>query len=517
MKYFLTGFITFIAMLYFYSFTAYAETATSIDSSFTVTYGDGDSAWQGESVYHKYVDDFVSRDDKKLNRLYLVVNCPNFVRYGEPVKESYIMQFWYTDSKDILSWKETVNSSTIGDYTFDFFNVYSTPRWTVGDNRIWCSAFSDGYKNLIQSFSQPAFFYDNTDNRDVYQIAEEFINDYLADGSIDLDGFYFNNDPLKCPSDVLMTYMDYMGSDYGNTEGVAPRLYFYPEDVLGKKIVVKFTYKYNTFVKRDMSLMEQMKHPTYALSGKECPRVELEFTRQLELDIPETLDKIPEFNTFDNVLSIPPLFYDVETNKIVVMDYPKYKDIKNEIHNCIKNYPFKIGTPVCVDCNPFAGNPYKNEYKHIGKAVSISADCQLFKNDKATPIFNIFLKINKNSSDISTYTNPDDGNTSVKNDGQANVFAGTNQDGEKNDFGNKFSDSEWDSFLNGSDTTKIDDNMTFSDAISWLKKLTKTLKEFPNFFAEFFSYLPLSDEVGITFMAIILVGLIVGFLKLIIS
>lgn len=331
-----------------------------------------------------------------------------------------------------------------------------------------------------------------------------------------VDGDPITNTPISCPSnaafDALLYFDDFYKSKDIDYRSIGSEVSFYPDEVLGKSITLNYTYDTNTYVLRDLTALEFLKHPTYGNGSKRYPKIKLTYTTSLTYDIPNTIEELQDIansSPDSDIYTKSGIYYNSKSHKIVIRHFMKYKEYKEIIHNLVKNYnELKIGKAKCKDCLG-DGIQYPNKYKHIGKPFSVSLKAQLSQNNVKSNVFS-FKAEYFSKSQGGTYYNPDNDTTLDKNHNDNLIFNGTDKDGNKNDY---LTDERYDQ---AKEDDKIED-MEFKDAVSWLKSLTKSLKDFPEFFADYFSFIPWASTYAQLVMCLLIVGVVVGFLKLLLS
>ena len=336
-----------------------------------------------------------------------------------------------------------------------------------------------------------------------------------------VDGDPITNTPISCPSNAAFDALLYFDNFYEPKDkndkdyrSIGCEVSFYPDEVLGKSITLNYTYDTNTYVKRKLTALESLKHPTYYNTSKSYPKIKLTYTTSLSYDIPNSIEELQDIanlsvDEYADLYLKSGIYYNSKSHKIVIRHFMKYKEYKEIIHNLIKNYnELKIGKAICKDCNGEA-NIYINKYKHIGKPFSVSLKAQLSQNNVKSNVFSFSAEFfSKSQGGI--YYNPDNDTTLDKDHNDNLIFNGTDKDGTKNDY---LTDERYDQAL---DDNKIED-MEFKDAVSWLKSLTKSLKDFPEFFADYFAFIPWASTYAQLVMCLLIIGVVVGFLKLLLS
>jgi hypothetical protein len=341
---------------------------------------------------------------------------------------------------------------------------------------------------------------------------------------IDSNGNIVEKETLQCPSNVYLSYMNNLGSnyvdtDYGNIESEIYSLWFYPEDVLGTTVSIEYIEEYHTIFHRLLTTTEKLKHPTYATTeSKQYPTTTILMSKKSDVVIPANIEDIPNVGDVDHFINLPNVVYDEDTNKIRINYIQMANNTRSFIVDYINDIDLKIG--VAEPVNQLLGYDKKNKYSGIGTPISVIANCVITSSFGSTPEFTVKVGCS-NSAETSVYTTSD-GSISISDndDDTIDAFMGMNSDGSNNGY---LSDDEYNRISQGMSKTDYygydtsnDVDMNFSDSVSWFKSLIKTMKEFPSFFIEFFEYIPYAKVVGQTLMALLVIALVVAFVKIII-
>ena len=354
-----------------------------------------------------------------------------------------------------------------------------------------------------------------------------------------------NIQTIDCPTDAdvnLYNFLSYNeAKKYKDVKPCIDAEYiFYPSEVAGKTFSVNQTLNFKETVDEDMSVSQMLSHPIYhAFNGVHT--IYYSYKKDYTFDIPADYQSLPSNYTDYNDSSITyPVYYDPATNKIYVRISVLRKDIEDDYHKYLKDFKnwsdddpnkkvFKYGHPICYDCD-LGTKDYAGKYKHIGdichsdKHHTLDATCQLTTDSASSDYFHFFSNLdpdeNLKVSEDSTYIDSN-GDKHTK-DGNASIrFLDSEPQGGTNGYiDSHYTDSDKDIIYNTRDDFDLDSDHkvkdpSFSDAVNVLKNLLKSLKDFPQFFSDFFGFLPGSYALATLLMILLTIMLVVGFIKLV--
>lgn len=360
------------------------------------------------------------------------------------------------------------------------------------------------------------------------------------------DDVQSNIQTISCPSDADVNLYNFLGYNeakkYKNVKPCIDAEYiFYPSEVAGKTFSVNQTFNFKEKVQeRWDSLSDYFSHAAYFSKNRDRT-IYYSYTKEYNFDIPSDYQSLPSNFTDYNDSSIThSVYYDPATNKIYVRvsvlrsdiedDYHKYlKDFKNWSDDDPNKKQFKYGHPVCNDCE-FDTKNYAGKYKHIGdpchsdKHHTLDATCQLTTDSASSDYFHFYSNLDPDNhlknSDDSTYI--DSAGDKHHKDGNASIrFLDSEPQGGTNGYiDSHYTDSDKDIIYNTKDDFNLDSdnkvkNPSFTDSVNTLKNLLKSLKDFPQFFADFFDFLPGSYALATLLMILITIMIVVGFVKLV--
>lgn len=379
--------------------------------------------------------------------------------------------------------------------------------------------------------------------RDAYTLAMQKL-EKISNGISD-DDVTCNIQTIDCPSDAdvnLYNFLSYNeAKKYKDVKPCIDAEYiFYPSEVAGKTFSVNQTLNFKETVDEDMSVSQMLSHPIYhAFNGVHT--IYYSYKKDYTFDIPADYQSLPSNYTDYNDSSIKhSVYYVPDTNKIYVRISVPRKDIEDDYHKYLKDFKnwsdddpnkkeFKYGHPICYDCD-LGTKDYAGKYKHIGdichsdKHHTLDSTCQLQSDSASSDYFHFFSNLDPDEnfkvSDDSTYV---DGNGDKHNkDGNASIrFLDSEPQGGTNGYiDTHYTDSDKDIIYNTRDDFNLDSDHkvkdpSFSDAVNVLKNLLKSLKDFPQFFSDFFGFLPGSYALATLLMILLTIMLVVGFIKLV--
>lgn len=355
-----------------------------------------------------------------------------------------------------------------------------------------------------------------------------------------------NIQTIDCPSDAdvnLYNFLSYNeAKKYKDVKPCIDAEYiFYPSEVAGKTFSVNQTFNFKEKVQeRWDSLSDYFSHAAYFSKNRDRT-IYYSFTKDYTFDIPADYQSLPSNYTDYNDSSVThSVYYDPATNKIYVRVSVLRSDIEKDYHNYLKDFKnwsdddpnkkqFKYGHPVCNDCE-FDTKNYAGKYKHIGdpchsdKHHTLDSTCQLHSDSASSDYFHFFANLDPDNhlknSDDSTYI--DSAGDKHHKDGNASIrFLDSEPQGGTNGYiDTHYTDSDKDIIYNTKDDFNLDsDNKvkdpSFSDSVNTLKNLLKCLKDFPQFFADFFEFLPGSYALATLLTILLTIMLVVGFIKLV--
>ena len=379
--------------------------------------------------------------------------------------------------------------------------------------------------------------------QDAYTLAMEKL-EKISNGMSD-DDVTSNIQTISCPTDAdvnLYNFLSYNeAKKYKNVKPCIDVEYiFYPSEVAGKTFSVNQTLNFKETVDEDMSVSQMLLHPIYhAFNGVHT--IYYSYKKDYTFDIPADYQSLPSNYTDYNDSSITyPVYYDPATNKIYVRISVLRKDIEDDYHKYLKDFKnwsdddpnkkvFKYGHPICYDCD-LGTKDYAGKYKHIGdichsdKHHTLDATCQLLTDSASSDYFHFYSNLdpdeNLKVSEDSTYI--DSNGDKHNKDGNASIrFLDSEPQGGTNGYiDTHYTDSDKDIIYNTKDDFDLDSDHkvkdpSFSDAVNVLKNLLKSLKDFPQFFSDFFGFLPGSYALATLLMILLTIMLVVGFIKLV--
>lgn len=368
----------------------------------------------------------------------------------------------------------------------------------------------------------------------------------ISNGQSDSD-VTCNIQTIDCPTDAdvnLYNFLSYNeAKKYKDVKPCIDAEYiFYPSEVAGKTLSINQTLNFKEKVGVNMSFSESISHPLYSLFN-DVQTIYYSYTKDYSFDIPSDYQSLPSNYTDYNDSSIKhSVYYVPDTNKIYVRVSVLRKDIEDDYHKYLKNFKnwsdddpnkklFKYGYPFCDDDNsPDDVGNHAGKYKHIGdpcrsdKHHTLDSTCQLHSDSASSDYFHFYSNLDSDEhlkvSDTSTYVDSN-GDKHTK-DGNASIrFLDSEPAGGTNGYiDSHYTDSDKDIIYNTRDDFNLDsDNKvkdpSFSDSVNTLKNLLKSLKDFPQFFADFFDFLPGSYALATLLMILITIMIVVGFVKLV--
>lgn len=330
--------------------------------------------------------------------------------------------------------------------------------------------------------------------------------------AMDENGNVISSQPLKSPSDSVIYGLNCLDSQFA-TPLIGSELYFYPDEIAGCTLVINYTYNFDTTVQRIMSATEKIKHPTYVInSSKAAPTLSVYIQKEYNITIPDDYTTLPEYDGM--LVGETGVYYSAASNKIVVRHEIAKESVKTSIEEFVKNYELKIGKATCFDCYTGEKSSAKNYYAHIGNPNSILANCVLSR-DRKTAQFELeyqFTAKSNWSSGTSSYSDiTNNTRTSEKGINDSIIYRGTEKDGTENGYYEYMQISADDLINNDNDYA----NLSFSDSVTFVKSLLKSMKSFPSFVAEFFSYLPLNDVIAMLLSVLIILALAISAIKIV--
>lgn len=382
---------------------------------------------------------------------------------------------------------------------------------------------------------------------DAYTLAMQKL-EKISNGLSD-DDVISNIQSISCPSDAdvnLYNFLSYNeAKKYKNVKPCIDAEYiFYPQEVAGKTFSVNQTLNFKIKVNEKWdSFGDYIRHPIYFGNNRERS-IYYSYTKDYSFDIPSDYQSLPSNYTDYNDSSIThSVYYDSSTNKIYVRVSVLRSDIEDDVHKYLKDFKnwsdddpnkkqFKYGHPVCRTCEadePGSKN-LSGKYNHIGdpcrsdKHHTLDSTCQLHSDSASSDYFHFFSNLDPDEhlkvSEDSTYI---DANGDKHNkDGNASIrFLDSEPAGGTNGYiDTHYTDSDKDIIYNTRDDFNLDsDNKvkdpSFTDSVNTLKNLLKSLKDFPQFFADFFDFLPGSYALATLLMILITIMIVVGFVKLV--
>lgn len=366
----------------------------------------------------------------------------------------------------------------------------------------------------------------------------------ISNGQSDSD-VTCNIQTIDCPTDADVNLYNFLSyNEAKKYKDVKPCLdaeyIFYPSEVAGKTLSVNQTLNFKETVDEDMTVSQMLSHPIYhAFSGVHT--IYYSYKKDYTFDIPSDYQSLPSNYTDYNDSSIKhSVYYVPDTNKIYIRISVPRKDIEDDYHKYLKDFKnwsdddpnkkeFKYGHPICYDCD-LGTKDYAGKYKHIGdpchsdKHHTLDSTCQLTSDSASSDYFHFYSNLDPDNhlknSDDSTYI--DSSGDKHHKDGNASIrFLDSEPSGNSNGYiDSHYTDSDKDIIYNTKDDFNLDsDNKvkdpTFSDSVNTLKNLLKSLKDFPQFFSDFFGFLPGSYALATLLMILLTIMLVVGFIKLV--
>ena len=355
-----------------------------------------------------------------------------------------------------------------------------------------------------------------------------------------------NIQTIACPTDADVNLYNILGYNeakkYKDTKPCIDAEYiFYPQEVAGKTFSVNQTFNFKEKVQeRWDSLFDYFSHAAYFSKNRDRT-IYYSYTKDYTFDIPSDYQSLPSNYTDYNDSSIThSVYYDPATNKIYVRVSVLRKDIEDDYHKYLKNFKnwsdddnnkklFKYGHPVCNDCE-FDTKNYAGKYKHIGdpcrsdKHHTLDSTCQLHSDSASSDYFHFFANLDPDEhlklATDGTYVDGN-GDKHTKDTNASIRFLDSEPAGGTNGYiDSHYTDSDKDIIYNTKDDFNLDsDNKvkdpSFTDSVNTLKNLLKSLKDFPQFFADFFDFLPGSYALATLLMILITIMIVVGFVKLV--
>lgn len=370
----------------------------------------------------------------------------------------------------------------------------------------------------------------------------------ISNGMTD-DDVTCNIQTISCPTDADVNLYNFLGyNEVKRYKYLKPCIdaeyIFYPSEVAGKTFSVNQTLNFKIKVNEKWdSFGDYIRHPIYFGNNRERS-IYYSYTRDYTFDIPADYQSLPSNYTDYNDSSITySVYYDPATNKIYVRVSVLRSDIEDDVHKYLKDFKnwsdddpnkkqFKYGHPVCRTCEadePGSKN-LSGKYNHIGdpchsdKHHTLDSTCQLTTDSASSDYFHFFANLdpdnNLKNSDDKTYI--DSAGDKHSKDGNASIrFLDSEPQGGTNGYiDSHYTDSEKDIIYNTRDDFDLDSDHkvkdpSFSDAVDILKNLLKSLKDFPQFFSDFFGFLPGSYALATLLMILLTIMLVVGFIKLV--
>lgn len=369
----------------------------------------------------------------------------------------------------------------------------------------------------------------------------------ISNGMTD-DDVISNIQTISCPTDADVNLYNFLSNnDVKKYKDLKPCIdaeyVFYPQEVAGKTFSVSQTLNFKEKVGVDMSFSDSIKHPIYSLFN-DVQTIYYSYTKDYSFEIPSDYQSLPSRYTDLNDSSITyPVYYDSSTNKIYVRVSVLRKDIEDDYHKYLKDFKnwsdddpnkklFKYGaSPFCDDDNSPAGvGNHAGKYKHIGdpcrsdKHHTLDSTCQLHTDSASSDYFHFFANLDPDQhlkvATDGTYVDGN-GDKHTKDPNASIRFLDSEPHGGTNGYiDTHYTDSDKDIIYNTKDDFNLDpDNKvkdpSFTDSVNTLKNLLKSLKDFPQFFANFFDFLPGSYALATLLMILITIMLVVGFIKLV--
>lgn len=430
------------------------------------------------------------------------------------------------------------------------------PRWIERDNYyiISLEGLSDDnsvLRNTNLITETDAMYIIDAKGQELYQQGAytlamqklEKISNGLSD-----DDVQSNIKTIACPSDADVNLYNFLSNnDVKKYKDLKPCIdaeyVFYPQEVAGKTFSVNQTLNFKEKVGVDMSFSDSIKHPIYSLFN-DVQTIYYSYKKDYSLEIPSDYQSLPSRYTDLNDSSITyPVYYDSATNKIYVRISVPRKDIEDAYHKYLKNFKnwsdddpnkklFKYGaSPFCDDDNSPSGvGNHAGKYKHIGdpcrsdKHHTLDATCQLHTDSASSDYFHFFANLDPDEHlKVATNGTYVDGNGDkhTKDPNASIRFLDSEPQGGTNGYiDTHYTDSDKDIIYNTKDDFNLDsDNKvkdpSFTDSVNTLKNLLKSLKDFPQFFADFFDFLPGSYALATLLMILLTIMIVVGFVKLV--
>lgn len=369
----------------------------------------------------------------------------------------------------------------------------------------------------------------------------------ISNGMTD-DDVTSNIQTIACPSDADVNLYNFLSNnDVKKYKDLKPCIdaeyVFYPQEVAGKTFSVNQTLNFKEIVGVNMSFSDSIKHPIYSLFNDD-QTIYYSYKKDYTFDIPADYQSLPSNYTDYNDSSIKhSIYYVPDTNKIYVRVSVLRKDIEDDYHKYLKNFKnwsdddpnkklFKYGaSPFCDDDNSPSGvGNHAGKYKHIGdpcrsdKHHTLDATCQLHTDSASSDYFHFFANLDPDQhlkvATNGTYVDGK-GDKHTKDPNASIRFLDSEPQGGTNGYiDTHYTDSDKDIIYNTKDDFNLDpDNKvkdpSFTDSVNTLKNLLKSLKDFPQFFANFFDFLPGSYALATLLMILLTIMIVVGFVKLV--
>lgn len=354
-----------------------------------------------------------------------------------------------------------------------------------------------------------------------------------------------NIQTIACPTDADVNLYNFLSNnDVKKYKDLKPCIdaeyIFYPQEVAGKTLTVSQNLNFKETVDEDMSVSQMLSHPIYhAFNGVHT--IYYSYKKDFSFDIPSDYQSLPsDYTDHDDSSITHSVYYDPATNKIYVRVSVLRKDIEDDYHKYLKNFKnwsdddpnkkqFKYGHPVCYDCD-LGTKDYAGKYKHIGdichsdKHHTLDATCQLRTDSASSDYFHFFANLDPDQhlkvATDGTYVDGN-GDKHTKDPNASIRFLDSEPQGGTNGYiDTHYTDSDKDIIYNTKDDFNLDpDNKvkdpSFTDSVNTLKNLLKSLKDFPQFFADFFDFLPGSYALATLLMILLTIMIVVGFVKLV--
>lgn len=367
----------------------------------------------------------------------------------------------------------------------------------------------------------------------------------ISNGMSD-DDVTSNIQTIACPSDADVNLYNFLGHNevkkYKDLKPCIDAEYiFYPSEVAGKTFSINQTLNFKEKVQeRWDSISDYFSHAAYFSKNRDRT-IYYSYTKDYSFEIPSDYQSLPSNYTDYNDSSVThSVYYDSSTNKIYVRVSVLRKDIEDDFHKYLKNFKnwsdddsnkkqFKYGHPVCNDCE-FDTKNYAGKYKHIGdpcrsdKHHTLDSTCQLLTDSASSDYFHFYANLDPDQhlsiATDGTYVD-DKGDKHTKDPNASIRFLDSEPAGGTNGYiDSHYTDSDKDIIYNTKDDFNLDsDNKvkdpSFTDSVNTLKNLLKSLKDFPQFFADFFDFLPGSYALATLLMILLTIMIVVGFVKLV--